>query len=220
MKVRIGFVREVLKKIGRKTYVDDTLFTQNKNLIIVDNGVINFNIIGNEMNCSLTEHSPDILSTNMLNVKYDPNATCPKIDKFLTDITKYNPKAYINIKKMFGYCLYQSCKYQRAFMLYGLGDNGKSVLLDLLGIFLGTDNTCHIALHELCDEKSKFVVGELNGKLANIYSDIPLKTLHDVSIFKATVAGDRIKGEFKHMKPFYFSSYAVHVYSTKNTSLL
>ena len=166
------------------------------------------------MNLSLTEHSPDILSMNMLNLKYDPDATCPKIEKFLQDITKYNPKAYTNIKKMFGYCLYQSCKYQRAFMLYGLGDNGKSVLLDLLSIFLGTDNTCHIALHELCDDKnSKFVVGELNGKLANIYPDIPLKTLHDVSIFKATVAGDRIKGEFKFMKPFYFSSYAVHVYS-------
>jgi putative DNA primase/helicase len=55
----------------------------------------------------------------------------------------------------------------------GSGDNGKSVFLKLLKMFLGSENVSHASLQELSDDR--FAAADMYGKLANICADLKLK---------------------------------------------
>ena len=107
-------------------------------------------------------------------MKYDPNAECPLIQKFLEEITGSKEDAEILIE-VIGYCLYRSYPIQKALMLVGDGANGKTTFLRLLTRFLGHQNVSNRSLHEL--ETNRFAKASLFGKLANIYDDLPDKTL-------------------------------------------
>lgn len=213
MRVRRAFGAEVVYKISNTNLVDIEQFNVDPNIIILNNGVLRLVKKVDDLSWTLTDHSPAINSMNMFPVDYNPKATCPNFIKFLTQICKYNPKLYKNIIKMLGYCIYQSCEYQVAFMLWGEGDNGKSIILKVIQALLGLENISNVALHELCDG-DKFFPAELFGKTANIYADLPFKAVKNTSIFKNSVAGDRIGGQFKNQPIFYFEPHATHVYST------
>jgi putative DNA primase/helicase len=55
--------------------------------------------------------------------------------------------------QIFGYALLKSSKYKNAFMLYGSGDNGKSVFIKLIESFVGRQNTSHVTLQDLDNER-------------------------------------------------------------------
>lgn len=215
MIVRNNFRNEVIGNIKASTYIDRAKFSADPNVLVVDNGVLKFdvkNIDGvNNLSWTLTDHSPDILSLNMLNVKYDPKAKCPLFIKFLKEIYP-DKKDVINLIKMLGYLLYRACPIEAIFLFYGEGDNGKSVLLDLLSRFLGSDNMVAISLHDVCGE-NRFLLARLFGKMANIYHDIPPNKIVDASKIKNLAGGKPITAENKNQAPFEFSPYAKHLYS-------
>jgi putative DNA primase/helicase len=66
-------------------------------------------------------------------------------------------------------------------------DNGKSILLKLIGAFLGPENTSNRTLHSLV--ANQFATADLHGKLANIFADISSKKLVDLETFKVLSSG-------------------------------
>lgn len=228
IKVRKNTGNEVIHKIGTRTFIDRRDFKVDPNRIIVNNGILQLETkkvkrkidIKNEveeLSWTLKEHSPEVLSLNMFSVNYNPKATCPNFIRFLNQICKYNPRLYVNIIKMLGYCIYQSCEYQCAFLLWGDGDNGKSIILKVIQALVGLDNVSAVALHDLCDG-DKFYPAQLFGKTVNIYADLPFQKIKNTSKFKASVAGDLIEGQFKNQNSFYFEPYAKQLYSTNRIS--
>lgn len=225
MKDTKNFDNEVIHKIHKRTFTDIKDFKVDPNRIIINNGILELKtnkikrkIDGikrevEDLSWTLKEHSPEILSLNMFPVNYNPYATCPNFIKALHQICKYNLKLYVNIIKMLGYCMYQSCEYQCAHLLWGDGDNMKSVILKVIQSLIGTDNVSNVALHDICDG-DKFYTAQLFGKMVNIYADLPFKKIQNTSKFKAMIAGDRIEGQFKNQNSFYFEPYAKQIYST------
>ena len=59
--------------------------------------------------------------------------------------------------------------YMRIFILYGPGGNGKSVLTNLWGAFIGKDNCCSESLHRIVT--NRFAAANLLGKLLNTFAD-------------------------------------------------
>ncbi|MBI4064536.1 MAG: hypothetical protein HY401_09605 [Elusimicrobia bacterium] len=161
-------------------------------LINVENGMLEWRT------GRLLPHSKDFISTFQIHAVYDPQAQCPIVERFLEDV--FPPDALPLAEEMPGYLLLPTTRHQKAFMLVGPGANGKSTYLALLEAMLGEENVSHVALQEMGE--NRFVVAELLGKLANIYSDIPAKALEQSDIFKAVVAGDSIKAERKFQHPF------------------
>ena len=51
----------------------------------------------------ITPHNPDILNTIRIPLTYDPNAKCPKIEKFFREVLK--GKDITIIQELFGYVL-------------------------------------------------------------------------------------------------------------------
>jgi putative DNA primase/helicase len=72
-----------------------------------------------------------------LGVAYDPQATCPRWEQFLEEVFGGNAELIAYIQRAVGYSLTGDVREQKLFLCFGDGNNGKSVLLDVLSSLLG-----------------------------------------------------------------------------------
>ncbi|HII79039.1 MAG TPA: hypothetical protein HA261_01165 [Methanosarcina sp.] len=149
-------------------------------------------------------HTPEFLSTIQIPVNYDPSATCPKINKFLSEVVSEKDEEVV--VELVGYALIAENKMKKSGMFVGTGNNGKTVLLEFIRKFVGEENTSSESLQDLTNNKHS--TANLYGKLLNIASDIGDSKIYQTSIFKALTGGDKIRGEKKFKTAFDFANTA------------
>lgn len=152
------------------------------------------------------------LSFGALPIKYNPKAAPINFARYLR--TTLEPEYVRIVVKMLGYTLMKSTKYQKAFMLVGEGNNGKSVLLEVIKAYLGKQRCSSETLQRLSSRP--FSAAMLYGKLANLCADIPSEKIADTGYFKMLVSGDLMTAERKNKDPFEFQNHAKLVFSTNN----
>ncbi len=198
------FRDEVIGHIKIATYADRAIFDSNPNHIVLLNGV--FDLESEQ----LLEHSPEDPKRVQLPIEYDATAKCPDILRFLSEV-QLDEDAQTLLLEELAACLWRSQKLQRWDMHQGEGNNGKSTWLELIKIFLGTDNVCSIPLHALA--QNRFASSELEGKLACIFADISDAELKTTGNIKTITGNDTIRGERKFRDAFYFTPYAKLIFS-------
>ncbi len=156
------------------------------------------------------EFTPEAIEFDRIPVTYDPSAYCADLDKMLNRVFLGDREVINLFEEMIGACLLKHNRYQKAFMLYGSGSNGKSTILNLVKTFLGSINYSSIALEKVTD---RFNVAELENKLANIGDDIDNVVIKDTGTLKKLFAGNSIQVERKGERPFTIEPYATHIYS-------
>ena len=177
----------------------------NPYIINVRNGLYNI------LEDTLTEHTPDYLSTVQLDVAYDKAAVCPLFKKFLSESMGGDMEQVGLIQEMLGYFLIPVNSAQKCFVIVGAASAGKSVLLRVLNdVLLGRRNVSNVSWQAL---NERFKTAELFGKLANIFADLPTKNIDDNGIFKALVGEDYLTVEKKNKNPFSFQSSARLLFS-------
>jgi len=194
---------EVIGHIQRSTYINRKNFDADPSFIVLNNCVLDL-----EKNC-VFDHTPEIFSLTKLPISYDPKADCPKIKKFLNEVLF--PEDIATIQEFLGYLLWKRYVIQKALLLVGDGNNGKSTFIGLVRAFLGNDNVSGVSLQEL--ELNRFAKADLYGKLANLYADLPDSALKSVGTFKMLTGGDPIRGEHKFKNSFLFINYAKLIFS-------
>jgi putative DNA primase/helicase len=202
-KVKNLYVNEVMGCIERATYIFPEQINQDAFLINIKNGLYNLK------EKRLLVHNPEIFSITQLPVFYDPEADCPAIKKFISEIV--NPRDVEVVQELFGYLLWKDHFIQKAFMFLGEGSNGKSTLIRIMKAFLGNDNISNISLQDL--DKNPFAKAALYGKMANLYPDISDVALTQTGTFKALTGGDAISAEFKFKDRFSFTNFAKLIFS-------
>jgi putative DNA primase/helicase len=157
----------------------------------------------------LVDHHPEFMSTVRVPLDWDPSATCPLFDEFLAAAVPADDleRAW----QVLGYLLMSGNPLQRMFMLTGTGGNGKGVYLNVIHGLLGNDNTAAEPLHDLAE--TRFSAAELHGKLANICGDIDATFLQNTANIKKLCGDDRMKGEFKNERQFYFRFWGKAIFS-------
>jgi putative DNA primase/helicase len=195
-------VSEVVDHIKRRTYIPRDMVNKNKKLIPLMNGI--FNLETGE----LEPYSEEKIFTYKLPVRYNPEAKCPAIEKFLSEIV-YERDIQL-IYELAGYCLYPEYNIQNWFMFHGPGAAGKSTLIKLLAAFLGEENISAVSLQKL---NNRFAAADLFGKLANMVADLSDDDLHRTDALKALTGGDYIMAEMKFKPSFKFVNRAKLVYS-------
>jgi len=155
------------------------------------------------------DFSHEILNTTRIPVVYKPEADCPNFKRFLSEVL--NPEDIQVIQELFGYCLLKDYRFQSAFMFWGEGSNGKSVLLDVLIAFLGKENVSGVALQDL--EENRFAKARLYSKFANIYPDLSPDALKSTGSMKMLTGGDMIYAEEKFKDGFNFFNHAKLIFS-------
>jgi P4 family phage/plasmid primase-like protien len=156
-----------------------------------------------------TPHSPELFEVTQLPVAFDRKAVSPHFDHYLE--TTLEPEIISLVEEVIGYCLIPDTRFEKAVLIVGAGENGKSVLLDTITALLGDENVSAVALQDLAE--NRFRTAELYGKLANIFADLDDRALSSSSTFKTLVTGDNVSAERKFGQPFSFRPYARLIFS-------
>lgn len=165
----------------------------------------------------LHPHTPDVLSTVQLPVRWDPDADCPAFGRFLREVLPADCLEPSEggpgfIWELLGYCLYSGNPLHVAVLLYGNGRNGKGALLRVIERLVGADNTSSVPLHDLSE--NRFRAATLYGRLLNIAGDLDARWLANTATFKAITGGDSVQAERKYGSAFDFTPWALPIYST------
>ncbi|MGC9086691.1 MAG: DNA primase family protein [Thermoproteota archaeon] len=195
-------VSEVIDYIKASTFTERR--EESPNLIPLKNGVLDIDTM------ELKPHSPEYMFFNTLPVEYNPNAKCPNIERFLSEVTSSEEDATVLIE-FIGFCLYRKYFIAKALLLVGEGSNGKSTFLNLVRAFLGHENVSGRSLQDL--EENRFAKADLHHKLANVYADLPDKALWQTGILKMLTGQDLISAERKFQHSFTFENYAKLLFS-------
>ena len=158
----------------------------------------------------LLPHSPDFHFLQKVPTQYIPNATCPKILRFIRDVAREDEIPMI--QELFGYTLYRGYDVSVVFILFGTGRNGKGVLLKLLRKMVGTENITSRKLQELTNDV--FAKADLYGKLANICGEMDANVIKETANLKELTGEDLITAQRKYYGAFQFMNYAKLIFST------
>ena len=202
----------------RSSHVEDTLsqskmilqqgnlieFDHNPKLLVFRNGTLDLD--AGEFRKG--QWSAEDHTTILRDYDYDESADCPRWKAFLEEV-QLEKDTIQRLQEWCGYCLVPDVSLQRCLMLVGDGKNGKSVFLQTLREVIGSANVSSLELAEMFD---RFKVGGLQGKLANICSDVDTNTVIHTS-FKKIVAGEHTVAERKHYDPFEFQPFARILFS-------
>lgn len=195
---------EVLAYIRIKTHVNANDMKVNPYVINLKNTRLDLR------NGECLEFTPDAIEFDRIPVVYDPSAYCADLDKMLNRVFLGDRDVINLFEEMLGAVLLKHNRYQKAFLFYGNGSNGKSTILDLLKTFLGARNYSAIALEKVTD---RFNTAELENRLANIGDDVDNVTLKDTGTLKKLFSGNAIMVERKGERPYTIEPYATHIYS-------
>lgn len=172
-RIRFNIFNEFYKFFEISLHVNSFPTTPN-HLLILENGAFD------PVKRTLVEHCPFFYARHKIGFSYNPNATAPRWDEFLSEIFSYrDADGLINadfdqtdkiafLKQFFGLCLTPDTSYCKALVLQGDGANGKSVVLSILKLLVGVDNCTNVSFKEL---KDKFKAIRLKYKRVNMDSD-------------------------------------------------
>ena len=194
-------VNEIVTYIRQASYKESVKLGGPANKIVLLNGVFDLDTFE-----FMKEFCPDDYQIVGVPIVYNSSAECPHIKKFHSEILSDRQEDIDAVEELYGYCLYKDYPYAIVVFLVGEGGNGKTRLLDLFKAFLGEENVTGHTLLQLIEDK--FARGNLRGKLANLFGDMPSTTLKDIGIIKTLTGGDWVTADEKFKDHFSFMNFA------------
>lgn len=188
----------------------DYPFNLSSTTIPVENGIVKIDYDTGEV--SLLPHGPEHLFTYKLSVSYNKDVkNCKAIPLLKRMVELESVKTLIQIPAQALLQMQTGNAYKKAYLLQGEPHAGKTSYLKLLYMMFGDEFTAAISLQQLCADR--FVGGNLEGKLLNIYDDLEDVALEVIDQFK-TLTGDCRHGiERKYAVKYTGRVTAVHIFT-------
>lgn len=162
------------------------------------NGVLNIDTL------QLTPHTPHLMSSIQIPCNWNgKESPTPNFDGFLDTFTNGDIQTQQLILEYIGAIIsnIQGWRFKKALFLLGKGDTGKSTLINLIAMLLGSKNVAERDLKSLNERFGK--TAAYNKRL--IYSnDLSFMKIEENAVFKNLTGGDSISIEFKNREPFDF----------------
>ena len=205
------------KSIASLSYVavgDRTFFSDARHGLP---GKTQFYSISSDFKVSPVAYSPDLRQRWKLPV--DPSQwydelKAPLFREYLEHTFRDDILQELAMQEIFGalICGLMS-NLQKAVLLYGGGNNGKSVMLDLIDHVFPPESKCVVAPEQM--EKAKYRA-ELAGKAINIVGELE-KSVAIKAKFKDVIGADTpITGRKLYCDPFYFTPSAGHIFASND----
>jgi len=136
--------------------------TPDERHIACENGVVELNPT------SLTPHHPQRFNLSALPYNYDPTATCPQWEEFLsTVLPEEDERAFL--QEWFGYVISGRTDQQKMLHMYGAKRSGKGTIARVLEALVGPESVASPTLQSLT---GTFGEQQLIGKTLAVLSDI------------------------------------------------
>lgn len=149
------------------------------------------------------------LMTHRCEIEYDPAAECPRWLTFMSEIMCGRPELVDFIQRSIGYSLTGSSRDQVLFFLHGDGANGKSTLLNVMRVLMGT-YAQSIEAELLLDRARN--PGSPSPELARLRGSRLVTTAEpntgkrlDEAFIKQITGGDPVVARFLNKDPFEFT---------------
>lgn len=202
-------VKEVTEKIARQNQKKPGELQTQPNRLVVGNGILDLH------DGTLSEYTDEEYHRTKIDVSYRPDAEPDFIDDFVNDVTRDDADT---LYRAIAHCLYKEYVSEKAIMLLGDGQNGKSVFLSLVEEFLGTPNVSHRALQDFDD--NDYAANNLEGKLANIHPDMGDERVTDLGTFKKLTGRDVMTADVKYERPITFENHATLLFAANRMPVL
>lgn len=147
----------------------------------------------------LLPHNKNQYLTKIAPVTYDPTAMAPLWESFLREIFGNNIELIRFIQRCIGYFLTGITKERMVFIWYGIGRNGKSVLLKIVLSLLGKDYGATLATQTLMAKKQdgpRNDLAALRGKRLAAASESEEGDRLAVGLIKQATGGECINSRF------------------------
>lgn len=202
-------VNEFVKKVLRTNVRDNDWFDiTTEGRLNLRNGV--FDIKTRE----LLPHSEDFGFSYCSDFDYDPEAECPRWNKFMQEITKDRKELEYVLQEYAGYAFSNSpCIYGKSILLLGEGANGKSTWMNTLTKLAGEEAWTSFTFDALKNEHSRI---SLKGKLFNISEETPRKAFLESDLFKALTTGGRVTGRYLYKDTVEFKNKAKLIFAAND----
>jgi putative DNA primase/helicase len=145
---------------------------------------------------TLRPHDPGDVLTKLSPVEFDPEAKAPRFYQFLTEIFATRIGLIPYLRRFSGLCLTGDVSEQLLHIFWGIGANGKSVLLNLLLAMLGEDYAIKAAPELLMQKRSETHPTEradLHGKRLVVAIESAEGGRLAEALVKDLTGGDRIR---------------------------
>ena len=189
---------EVIGHVKALTTVSRNAFDCDKDVITMCNGIYRIS------SGVLTPHTPSYLTFRKLDVRYDPNATCPAIDNFIQETAESH--RIDAVYEIMGYALLPDKRLKKAIILVGPSDSGKSTLMNLMERFVGggdDDNTV-VDINPIVLATYIHASFRLVGALVNRIDDLGDTPLIETGLLKTIISSASIEANQKGGAQFSF----------------
>lgn len=150
------------------------------------------------------------LITRRIGVKFDHLATCPRWERFLSEVMKGDAELVEYLQLAVGYSLTASMREQLFFFLHGGGSNGKTVFIETLLALLGeygakASETLLTYSPETRRSDPKTELAELPSVRLLLAPEMKEKSHLNEGLVKDITGGDAVRGEAKYKAGFTFN---------------
>ena len=191
-----------LARSDERVVVADAALDADPNLFNVANGTIDLST------GQLHPHDPALLLTKLANVTYDPHASCPRWQRFLTEVFGDDQELLTYLQRLVGYMLTAEVSDQSVLVLYGDGANGKTTWLNTLLALVGDYGIQTTSDLLLADKRDTHTTGltDLQGIRVAVASETPAGRSLDEELIKKLAGGDLIRARRMRQDNFEFAA--------------
>lgn len=168
---------------------------------------------------SIDEHSPKYGATFTLPFEYKPElaSRANRFFEFLSDCWGHLPdfdRRVQGLQEAFASTLFgEATRFQRAFLLVGKAQTGKTVMLDILQSLLPPEGVSSLSPE---DWNKRFAQVSLVGRIANVCAELPESGAISGSIFKQVVEGSPQEIEYKGRDKFTYRPVSAHWFGSNH----
>lgn len=153
-------------------------------------------VVSSDGSVCLREHRKEDLFMYTLQYVYHADAECPKWRGFLDRVLPESEAQQV-LAEFVGYCLMRHHRLEKMVWLFGSGQNGKSVTLEVIEALLGSMNVSYLSLSDLTNDDVKR--SGFEGKMLNISTE----SGRDVNpnVLKQLTSGERVSVKRLYVDP-------------------
>ena len=155
-------------------------------------------------------HHPGHISTIRLPYNYVAGQGCPMWEKTLNEIFENDQNKIRTIQEFFGYCLTKDTHFEKALIMLGEGQNGKSTVLYVLENLVGIENCSTLSLKYFNDPS---MVCALVNKFVNINSEVPRRAEDYETEFRTITSGESVNANQKYVPIFKFRPFCKLIFA-------
>jgi putative DNA primase/helicase len=166
--------------------VDPDAFNNNTDLLNLGNCTYNLStgVVAN--------HSPDDMQTMTFGADYDPDAVCPRFERFMSEVLP-DPEVRAYVQRALGYSLTGRPTKRVMFLLHGPSGTGKSVLTSVMTeLFGGYGGTAPATTFRMKKNDTTVDIHQLRGLRFVATSEMPEGAQLDEELVKRVTGGDVI----------------------------